>query len=64
MARQYVFYKDDAGIRALLQSNEMQELVKQYALGYAGDDNIRPFVGFDRAKVLIYRSKKDDSKNH
>ena len=64
MARQYVFYKDEPRIRALLQSQEVQELVKQYALGVAGDDKIRPFIGFDRAKVFIYRGKKDDSKNH
>ena len=64
MARQYVFYKNEPGIRALLQSQETLDVVKQYALGYAGDDNIRPFIGFDRAKVFIYRGKNDDSENH
>lgn len=54
----YVFVKDDAGIRRLLQSQECLNVVEDYARGYTDSDDMRPFIGFDRAKVFIKEEKK------
>jgi len=59
-----VTYKpNDAGIRALLQSSEMLALTESYAsqMGASGDD-MKPFIGFDRAKTIIYSSDREDTK--
>jgi hypothetical protein len=52
----YVFKKNDKGIRSLLQSNECLKVMEQYAQG-RGDD-MRPFIGFDRAKVFVKENRK------
>ena len=58
-----VYKPNDAGIRALLQSNEMLALTESYAsqMGASGDD-MRPFIGFDRAKTIIYSTDREDTK--
>lgn len=59
-----VNYKpNDAGIRALLQSSEMLALTESYAsqMGASGDD-MKPFIGFDRAKTIIYSTDREDTK--
>lgn len=54
------YVKNDAGIRALLQSPEMEALTEQYAWERAGaDGEIKPFIGFDRAKTIIYSTGKE-----
>lgn len=46
---------DSSGITKLLQSSEMLSLTEKYARNRAGaEGNIKPFVGFDRAKTIIY----------
>ena len=51
---------NDAGIRALLQSPEMLALTEQYAQGRAGvDGEMKSFIGFDRAKTIIYSTGRD-----
>lgn len=51
---------NDAGIRALLQSPEMLALTEQYARGMAGaEGEIKPFIGFDRAKTIIQSTEKE-----
>ena len=47
----YVFRKNDAGIKKLLQSNECLKTMEKFAQG-RGDDR-RPFIGYDRAKVFV-----------
>ena len=49
----YVFVKNDAGIRELLKSEECLALMEKYARERAADDYIRPFIGFDRAQVFV-----------
>ena len=48
-----VFKKDSAGIRKLLQSDECLKVMEKHATMYAKGAEIRPFVGFDRAKVFV-----------
>lgn len=56
------FKPDSAAIRRLLQSDEMLSLTEQYARSRAGaDGELKPFVGFDRAKTIIYTSHKEKS---
>jgi len=52
----YVFKKNSAGIRKLLQSDECLKVMEKYAQG-RGDD-ARPFIGYDRAKVFVKESRK------
>lgn len=55
-----VFKKDSAGIKKLLQSPEMLKLTEEYARGRAGaDGEVKPFIGFDRAKTIVYTSNKE-----
>ena len=49
----YVFVKKDSGIKKLLQSQETLALMEKYARERVGDDDYRPFIGIDRAKVFI-----------
>lgn len=51
----YVFKKSDAGIRNLLKSDECLQVMIQEAEKIAGGDEMKPFIGFDRAKVFIER---------
>ena len=57
----YVFKKNDAGIRKLLQSDGCLQVMEKHASDYANGGEIRPFVGFDRAKCFVTqkRSKND-----
>ena len=56
----YVFKKNDAGIRKLLQSDECLQVMEQFASKVANGEEIKPFIGFDRAKCFVKqkRSKK------
>lgn len=46
-----------SGITKLLQSAEMLELTERYARERAGvDGELKPFIGFDRAKTFVYNS--------
>lgn len=55
-----VFKRNSAGIKKLLQTNEMLKLCESKAKGMADGRKVEPFVGFDRAKVFIGRKSKDD----
>lgn len=57
MADGYVFKKDNAGIRKLLQSDECLKVMEQFARDKSADGKIKPFIGFDRAKVFIEEKK-------
>ena len=60
MAEVVKYEPNSAGITALLQSPEMLALTEQYARGRAGaDGEIKPFIGFDRAKTIIYSIGKE-----
>lgn len=50
-----VFKKDSAGIRKLLQSHECLKVMEKYAADVAAGDDVRPFIGFDRAKCFVYK---------
>lgn len=51
---------NDAGIRALLQSQEMLSLTERYAQERSGGEGeLKPFIGFDRAKTIVYTSNKE-----
>ncbi len=52
----YVFKKNNAGIRQLLQSDGCLKVMEKYASDIANGNKTRPFIGFDRAKVFV--SKK------
>lgn len=52
----YVFVKNDAGIRKFLQSPEMLAEMEKQASKIGGDE-IKPFVGFDRAKAFVSKGK-------
>lgn len=55
-----VYKPNNAGIRALLQSSEMLALTEQYASGRAGaDGETKSFIGFDRAKTIVYSTGRD-----
>ena len=47
------FKKDDAGIRQLLKSNECLEVMKSHAQKVSKGGEMKPFIGFDRAKVFV-----------
>lgn len=54
------YVPNNAGIRTLLQSPEMQSLTEDYARGRAGlDGELKSFIGFDRAKTIIYSAGKE-----
>lgn len=56
----YVFKKNDAGIRKLLQSDGCLQVMEKFAANVADGEETRPFIGFDRAKVFVpqKRSRK------
>ena len=60
MANGYVFKKNDAGIRKLLQSQECLKVMETFAAQIAEGGEIKPFIGFDRAKCFI--DKKETKK--
>lgn len=47
------FKKDNAGIRQLLRSEECLGVMKSYAHKMSSNGKIKPFIGFDRAKVFV-----------
>lgn len=53
---EYVFKKDSAGIRKLLQSDGCLAVMQKFAQG-RGDD-ARPFIGYDRAKVFVREKRR------
>lgn len=53
-----VFKKNDAGIRKLLQSDECLKVMESYAAEIANGEEIRPFIGFDRAKCFVKRTER------
>jgi hypothetical protein len=54
----YVFKKDDAGIRRLLQSQECLACMEKFAQSQADGGELKPFIGFDRAKVFVNKRIK------
>lgn len=55
-----VFKKNSAGIRRLLQSEAMKQITEKYARGRGGAEaEMKSFVGFDRAKTILYTSNKE-----
>lgn len=54
----HVFKKDDAGIRRLLKSQECLTVMEHEANKVAGGDEMKPFIGFDRAKVFVDKRVK------
>ena len=54
----YVFKKNDAGIRKLLQSPEMLKEMERQASKVGGNGEYKSFIGFDRAKVFVSRGRK------
>ena len=44
----------------VLQSQKMLEVTKRYATEKAGENtHLKPFIGFDRAKTIIYPNTKE-----
>lgn len=56
----YVFKKDDAGIRKLLQSDECLQCMEDFAAQIADGGEIKPFVGFDRAKCFVSQKRSEE----
>lgn len=58
------FELDTAGVRkSILQAGYMYDYVKKTADSKCGSDqHIRPFIGFDRAKAIIYPNTKEHPK--
>lgn len=56
----YVFKKNSAGIKKLLQSDDMLKMCEAKASKMAGGQKVESFVGFDRAKAIIGRKSRDD----
>lgn len=58
------FELDTAGVRKnILQADYMFEYVKKTANSKSGSDqHIKPFIGFDRAKAIIYPNTKEHPK--
>lgn len=58
MAIGQVFKKNSAGIRQLLQSDSCLKVMEDYASDMADGGEVRPFIGFDRAKCFITKKRK------
>lgn len=55
-----IYVPSPSGITKLLQSPEMLAITEQYARGRAGvEGEIKPFIGFDRAKTFVYTNGKE-----
>lgn len=61
MADKTKFVADSAAIRRLLQSQEMLDLTISYASRYGSGDELKPFIGFDRAKTVVIGDSHDRS---
>lgn len=60
MANNVKYVPNYAGIGAILKSQEMLALTEQYAQERAGvDGELKPFIGYDRAKTIIYSTGKE-----
>lgn len=57
------FELDKTGVRkCVLQSQEMLEYITGEANRRSGkDQHVKPFIGFDRAKAIIYPNTKEHS---
>ena len=53
-----VFEKDEAGIRAMLQSAQCLQVMERYANDIAEGQEVKPFIGYDRAKCFIIPERK------
>ena len=53
-----VFKKDSAGIRALLQSDGCLQVMEKYAAGVANGEEVRLFIGYDRAKCFVKQERQ------
>lgn len=53
-----VFKKDNAGIKSLLQSSECLKVMEKYAGNISSSGNVRPFIGYDRAKCFVWQKEK------
>lgn len=57
------FKLDKAGVKRLLQSEETLKLCEDIANSKkSSDEHIKSFVGFDRAKAIIYPNTKEYKK--
>lgn len=54
----YVFKRNDAGVRKFLQSDACLKLMEQYGNKHSNGGEVRSFVGYDRAKVFITQEKQ------
>ena len=54
-----VYKKDEAGIRRLLQSTECLQVMESYAQKEANGKEIRPFIGYDRAKCFVKQESSE-----
>lgn len=54
----YVFKKNEAGIRKLLQSKECLNAMEGFVKNIGNVEEERPFIGFDRAKVFVKTDKE------
>lgn len=55
----YTFVRNNAGIRKLLQSDTCLSVMERYAQKVSDGGEIKPFIGFDRAKCFVdQRSQK------
>ena len=52
-----VFKKNSAGIRELLQSDGCLQVMEKFASQVANGEEVRPFIGFDRAKVFVKQKR-------
>ncbi len=50
------FELNKAGVGNILKSKEIESLTRKYAASYEG--NPKTFIGFDRAKTIMYRGRK------
>ena len=53
-----VFKKDNAGIRQLLQSSECLQVMEKHAKNMANGEEIKPFIGYDRAKCFVKQKRE------
>ena len=58
MAIGQVFKRNSAGIRQLLQSDSCLKVMEKYASDMADGGDVRPFIGYDRAKCFITKKRK------
>lgn len=58
-----VFKLNKAGVKEILQSEETLKMCEDFANSKkSSDEHIKSFVGFDRAKAIIYPDTKEHKK--